>query len=88
MPKNTNTKCPITRIRQRLDVRLNFIGEFEVPAEIVRPMGIEEQRRIQGEQAAREKRQAETEEEWQARHAKCREAYNNHKAALPTVANQ
>ena len=45
--------------RQRLDIYLNFIGTFEVPAEIVTPMELEEQRRVQEEQAAREERSKE-----------------------------
>ena len=45
--------------RQRLDIYLNFIGTFEVPAEIVTPMELEEQRREQEEQAAREERSKE-----------------------------
>lgn len=45
--------------RQRLDIYLNFIGTFEVPAEIVTPMELEEQRREQEEQTAREERSKE-----------------------------
>ena len=45
--------------RQRLDIYLNFIGTFEVPAEIVTPMELEEQRREKEEQAAREERSKE-----------------------------
>lgn len=45
--------------RQSLDIYLNFIGTFEVPAEIVTPMELEEQRREQEEQAAREERSKE-----------------------------
>ena len=40
--------------RQRIDIYLNFIGAFEVPAHIVTPMEREEQRRRQEEQAAKE----------------------------------
>lgn len=40
--------------RQRIDIYLNFIGAFEVPAHIVTPMEAEEQRRQQEEQAAKE----------------------------------
>ena len=36
--------------RQRLDIYLNFIGAFEVPADIITPVEIEEQRRQQEEQ--------------------------------------
>ena len=40
--------------RQRIDIYLNFIGAFEVPAEIVTPIEEAEQRRQQEEQAAEE----------------------------------
>ena len=40
--------------RQRVDIHMNFIGTFEVPAEIITPMEIEEQRRQEEEQAAKE----------------------------------
>jgi hypothetical protein len=40
--------------RQRVDIHMNFIGTFEVPAEIITPMEIEEERRQQEEQAAKE----------------------------------
>ncbi len=42
--------------RQRLDFYFNFIGAFEVPADIVTPMEQEEVRRKQEEQAAKEER--------------------------------
>ena len=42
--------------RQRLDFYFNFIGAFEVPADIVTPMEQEEKRRQQEEQAEKEKR--------------------------------
>ena len=42
--------------RQRIDIYLNFIGAFEVPAHIVTPMEAEEQRRQQEEQAEKEER--------------------------------
>ena len=42
--------------RQRIDIYLNFIGAFEVPAHIVTPMEAEEQRRQQEEQAANVRR--------------------------------
>jgi hypothetical protein len=45
--------------RQRVDIHLNFIGTFEVPAEIVTPMELEEQRRHEEEQAAKEQRSKE-----------------------------
>ena len=40
--------------RQRLDIYLNFIGAFEVPAHIVTPMEEEAERHRQEEQAAKE----------------------------------
>ena len=42
--------------RQRLDFYFNFIGAFEVPADIVTPMEQEEERRQREEQAEKEKR--------------------------------
>ena len=42
--------------RQRLDFYFNFIGAFEVPADIVTPMEQEEERRQQEEQAEKEER--------------------------------
>ena len=42
--------------RQRLDIYLNFIGAFEVPAHIVTPMEEEAERRRQEEQAAKDAR--------------------------------
>lgn len=45
--------------RQRIDIYLNFIGAFEVPAHIVTPAEVEEQRRQQEEQAAKEARSKE-----------------------------
>ena len=53
--------------RQRIDIYLNFIGAFEVPAHIVTPMEIGEQRRQQEEQAAKE---AKSKELAQARYEK------------------
>ena len=47
--------------RQRIDIYLNFIGAFEVPAHIVTPAEVEEQRRQQEEQAAKEARSKELE---------------------------
>lgn len=44
------------RRRQRLDFYFNFIGAFEVPADIVTPMDQEEERRQQEEQAEKEER--------------------------------
>lgn len=45
--------------RQRIDIYLNFIGAFEVPAEIVTPTEEAEQRRQQEEQVAKEARSQE-----------------------------
>jgi site-specific DNA recombinase len=45
--------------RQRLDIYLNFIGTFEVPAHIVTPAVVEEQRRQQEEEAAKKERSQE-----------------------------
>ena len=42
--------------RQRLDFYFNFIGAFEVPADVVTPMEQEEERRQQEEQAEKEER--------------------------------
>ena len=42
--------------RQRLDFYFNFIGAFEVPADIVTPMEQEEERRQREEQAEKEER--------------------------------
>lgn len=47
--------------RQRIDIYLNFIGAFEVPAHIVTPAEVGEQRRQQEEQAAKEARSKELE---------------------------
>ena len=49
--------------RQRIDIYLNFIGAFEVPAEVVTPLELEEQRRLEVEQAAKEKRSKKAEQE-------------------------
>ena len=45
--------------RQRVDIFMNFIGAFEVPANIITPMELEEQRRLREEKAAKEKRSKE-----------------------------
>jgi hypothetical protein len=47
----------------RVDIHLNFIGAFVVPADIVTPMELEEQRRIGEEKAAKEKLSKELEQE-------------------------
>jgi len=41
--------------RQRVDVFMNFIGAFEVPADSIAPMELEEQRRLTEEKAAHER---------------------------------
>jgi hypothetical protein len=41
--------------RQRVDIHLNFIGTFEVPAEIITPFEVEEERRQAEELAAKTK---------------------------------
>ena len=56
--------------RQRLDIYLNFIGAFEVPAHIVTPMEEEAERRRQEEQAAKEARSRELKK---ARYEKCKQ---------------
>ncbi len=61
--------------RQRVDIHLNFIGAFEVPAEIVTPMELEEQRRQQEEKEAHEK-------ELQARFVERNERYKAEKRAF------
>jgi len=45
--------------KQQVDVYLNFIGKFELPADIVTPMEIEEQQRKEEEQAAKAERSRE-----------------------------
>jgi len=53
--------------RMRLDIHLNFIGAFEVPADIVTPMELEEQRLIQEENALKGK---DAQERYQVRYEK------------------
>ena len=65
--------------RQRIDIYLNFIGAFEVPAHIVTPAEVEEQRRQQEEQAAKEARSKELEK---ARYEK-RKAEKREFTAIP-----
>jgi len=68
-----------------VDIHLNFIGQFEVPADIITPMELEEQRRIQEEQAAKEKRLKESEQErYEKRKAEAREFTERMKAGLLT----
>ena len=45
--------------RQRVDIHLNFIGNFELPADFVTPMEIEQQRRQEEEQAVKQQRSKE-----------------------------
>ena len=75
--------------RQRIDIYLNFIGAFEVPAHIVTPMELEEQQRQQEEQAAKEQRSKELA---QARYEKYkadrRERTKRKKAGLLTPEEQ
>jgi hypothetical protein len=75
--------------RQRVDIHLNFIGAFEVPAGIVTPMEIEEQRRKEEEQAAKDKRTQELEQErYEQRKADKREFTVRMKAGLLTPEEQ
>ena len=68
---------------------MNFIGQFEVPAEIITPMELEEQRRIQEEQAAKEKRLKESEQErYEKRKQEAREFTERMKAGLLTPEEQ
>jgi hypothetical protein len=70
--------------RQRLDIYLNFIGAFEVPADIITPTEIEEQRLIQEENAARGKdAQARCRERYEKRKQDKREFTARKKAGLP-----
>ena len=75
--------------RQRIDIYLNFIGAFEVPAHIVTPMEIEEQRRQQEEQAAKEAKSKELEKaRYEKRKADKREFTARKKAGLLTPEEQ
>ena len=67
--------------RQRLDIYLNFIGAFEVPAEIVTPTEQEEQRRKREQQAAAEARRAECEKERYEKRKQERRAFTARKQA-------
>ncbi len=71
--------------RQRIDIYLNFIGAFEVPAHIVTPAEVEEQRRQQEEQAAKEARSKElAKARYEKRKAEKREFTARKKAGLLT----
>ena len=71
--------------RVRVDIHLNFIGAFAVPADIITPMEVEEQRRIQEEQAAKEQRSQELEQaRYEQRKADKRDFTARKKAGLLT----
>lgn len=71
--------------RQRIDVYLNFIGAFEVPAHIVTPAEIEEQRRQREEQSAKEAKSKELAKvRYEKRKAQKREFTARKKAGLLT----
>lgn len=71
--------------RQRIDIYLNFIGAFEVPAEIVTPTEEAEQRRQQEEQAAKEARSQElAQARYEKRKAERREFTARKRAGLLT----
>ena len=71
--------------RQRIDIYLNFIGAFEVPAHIITPAEVEEQRRQQEEQAAKEARSKELKKvRYEKRKAEKREFSARKKAGLLT----
>ena len=75
--------------RQRIDIYLNFIGAFEVPAHIVTPMEAEEQRRQQEEQAAKEARSQElAQARYEKRKAERREFTARKRAGLLTPEEQ
>ena len=75
--------------RQRIDIYLNFIGAFEVPAHIVTPAEVEEQRRQQEEQAAKEARSKELEKaRYEKRKAEKRAFTARKKAGLLTPEEQ
>ena len=71
--------------RQRVDIHLNFIGAFELPDNIITPMEIEEKRRREEEQAAKEKQAQEREQErYEQRKADKREFTARLKAGMLT----
>ena len=75
--------------RQRLDIYLNFIGAFEVPAHIVTPIELEEQRRQQEEQAEQEARRREREKaKYEQRKQERRKFTARKKAGLLTPEEQ
>jgi len=75
--------------RMRVDINLNFIGAFEVPADIITPMELDEQRLIQEEQAAKEKLSKKREQErYEQRKQEAREFTARMKAGLLTPEEQ
>ena len=75
--------------RQRIDIYLNFIGAFEVPAHIVTPTEEAELRRQQEEQAAKEARSQElAKERYEKRKAERREFTARKRAGLLTPEEQ
>lgn len=75
--------------RQRLDIYLNFIGAFEVPAHIVTPMEQEEEKRLQEEQAAQaELSKQRAKARYEKRKAEKREFTARKKAGLLTPEEQ
>lgn len=75
--------------RQRLDIYLNFIGAFEVPAHIATPMEQEEEKRLQEEQAAQaELSKQRAKARYEKRKAEKREFTARKKAGLLTPEEQ
>ena len=71
--------------RQRVDIHLNFIGAFELPADLVTPMDLEEQRCQEEEQAEKEQRAKELEKErYEKRKLESREFTARMKSGLLT----
>jgi hypothetical protein len=75
--------------RQRVDIHLNFIGAFEVPAHIVTPIEVEEQRRAEEEVAALAQRAKELQQaRYEKRKAEMREHTARKRAGLLTPEEQ
>ena len=75
--------------RQRLDIYLNFIGNFEVPADIVTPMELEAQKREAEELAAKKARSEELKKErYEKRKREKREFTARKKAGILTLEEQ
>ena len=71
--------------RQRVDIFMNFIGVFELPADFITPMELEEKHRQWEEQMARHQRAKEREQErYEQRKQGCREFTARMKAGLIT----